>query len=111
MSLVFRDAHVRNPLVLSLLILVIAGGLAYASLRGIEHLLVVHFTEGGIDFLGTKYDVYNIVLSGFVLLLTNFFLIYIFYERIRFFSYLLSYFSIFISCLILVAVAVIISVN
>ena len=107
-----RNIYIRNALGISLAILAVAFGIVYLNLQNVDHLLVIHFTGGqGIDFLGSKIDVYEILLSGLVVFLINVFLISVFYERIRYFSYLISFFNIFFTTLILIAVGVIISVN
>lgn len=107
-----RNIYIRNASAISLALLIVSFGVAYFNLKNVDHLLVVHFTGGGgIDFLGDKGDVYEIVFSGFLIFLINFFLALIFYQRIRFFSYFISFFNIFFASLILIAVGVIISVN
>lgn len=108
----FRDAYLRTTLSMSTLLFIISAVIAYVALKDVDHLLVIHFTNvGGIDFLGTKRDVFEIVATGFLVSFINAFLVTIFYRRIRFFSYLLSSFNIFFAVLILIAVAVIINVN
>jgi len=112
MSKILKDIYIRNPLALSLILLLIAFGIAYFSLKDVEYLLVVHFTGGGgIDFLGTKGDIFNVLFSGLAASLVNVFLINVFYDRVRFLAYLFSFFNIVFSVLILIAVGVIISVN
>lgn len=107
-----RNIYIRNALAISLALIIVAFGVAYFNLRNVDHLLVIHFTGGqGIDFLGNKIDVYEILFSGLTVFLINIFLTAVFYERIRFFSYFISFFNIFFSTLILIAVGVIISVN
>jgi hypothetical protein len=86
--------------------------ITYFSLKKVSHLLVIRFTGGvGIDLLGTKIDVYEVLLLGLIILLTNIFLIKIFYNRIRFISYLMAFFNILFSTLLLIGISVIISVN
>ena len=109
---IFKDRYLRNSLAISFLIIIIAFGIAYFSLKDVDYSLVFHFTGGrGIDFLGTVKDIWSVLFSSLVVLGVNLFLINIFYQRLNFLSYLISFFNIFFSTLILIAVAVIISVN
>jgi len=109
---VFKNICIRNALGLSFAIVLVAFGIAYFSLKDVDYLLVIHFTGGrGIDFLGTKGDIFNVLFSGLAASLVNVFLISVFYDRVRFLSYLFSFFNIVFSVLILIAVGVIISVN
>ena len=107
-----KDTYISTPLALSFLLLLISFGIAYSSLKNVDSLLVIHFVGNqGIDFLGTPNDVFGIIFSGLATSLINIFLINVFYKRSKFFSYLIAFFNIFFSVLILIAVAVIISVN
>lgn len=108
----FKNIYIRNSLALSFILILIAFGIAFFSLKNADYLLVIHFTGGrGIDFLGSKGDIFNILFSGLAVSLVNVFLVNVFYDRVRFLSYLLSVFSIIFSVLLLIAVGVIISVN
>ena len=108
----FRDTHIRNANIISLALLAISSGIGYYYLREVDYPLVVHFTEiGGIDFLGTKTDVWSILISSGAILIINTLLSAFFYDRVRFFSYLLSYFNLIFITLILISISVIISNN
>ena len=112
LEVMFKNIYIRNSLVLSFVLILIAFGTAYISLRNADYLLVIHFTGGrGIDFLGTKGDIFNVLFSGLAASLVNVFLIGVFYDRVRFLSYLFSFFNIVFGTLLLIAVGVIISVN
>ena len=102
----------RNAAIASLLFLVITFSIIFISLADLDHLLIIHFDSfGGIDFLGYRVDMYNILWFGLLVNLVNWFLVAAFYKQERFLSYLLGYFNVFFSLLILIAIAVIISIN
>lgn len=109
---ILKDIYIRNALGISLAIILVAFGIAYFSLRDVDYLLVVHFTGGrGIDFLGTKGDIFGILFGGLTASFVNVFLTNVFYDRVRFLAYLFSFFNMVLWTLILIGVGVIISVN
>ncbi|MCH7908850.1 MAG: hypothetical protein IIB38_04450, partial [Candidatus Hydrogenedentes bacterium] len=64
----------------------------FVKLIDVQHLLIIHFDSfSGIDFLGSKWEVYGILLSGIFLNLINGFLVTVFYYRERLLSYLLAF--------------------
>lgn len=106
------DLYIKIGFLGACAILIGAFVLAYANFGGTENLLVVHFDAyRGIDFLGSKADVFGIVGSSAAMLLINFWLAYIFYGRDRFFSYILTGVTVFLSLLILITILGIISIN
>ena len=91
-------------------------GAAWASyfvfLAPFSELLVVHFEGGrGIDFFGSKQDVLSIIGIGTAAAFINTVLAMVLCRKDAFLSYLLAFGTLFISLLILLTVAVIISVN
>ncbi len=93
-------------------ILLIALGVALYFLRAVDYLLIIHFDNfHGLDFLGTKANVFEIISIGAFLVLINAWLAKALYHRERFFSYILGSVSVLIAGLILIAVGVIVSVN
>jgi hypothetical protein len=111
-SPLFRDPYLRGAVIAALIPLLLAGGIAIRSFGGEQHLLVIHFTGGhSLDFFGTVTDIFEIIVTAFVVMGLNVALVLAFYSRVRPFAYLLSFFNIFFAILILIAVAVIISVN
>lgn len=102
----------RIPLVLSVILLIIGFATAYVKLAESNYLLVIHFDSfRGIDFFGSRGDVFGILLVGVAVNIVNFLLAYFIYQREKFLSQVLSWFSVFFSLLILIAVGVIISIN
>ncbi|OGY63600.1 MAG: hypothetical protein A3E64_00140 [Candidatus Harrisonbacteria bacterium RIFCSPHIGHO2_12_FULL_48_16] len=96
----------------SFILLGIATVLFYIHLGGTGNVLVVNF-DGfrGINFLGNFNDVFGILLTGFFILAINILLSWGLYKRNKFLAHLLPFATLFISLLILIAVAAIISVN
>lgn len=93
-------------------ILVLTGIIAYINLSEITTPLIIHFDAyKGIDFLGNKTDVFNILIVAAVMFLINFVLAEFIFDRQRFLSYNFAFVSLMISILILIAILVIISVN
>ena len=107
-----KDPFLYLGYFISLLLILIGFAVSYDFLTEENQLLVIHFDAfRGIDFLGDKFDVFNVLWISLLITLVNFFLSAILYYRERFLSYLIEYFNIFFALLILIAVAVIISVN
>lgn len=99
-------------LLLSGILLAVGFGAAYVNLAEGDYLIVIHFDSyRGIDFFGTRAHVFGILWLGAALNIINFTLAAIFRRREKFLTHLLSWFSVFLSLLILIAVAVIISIN
>lgn len=92
--------------------LILAAGVAYIRLAEIKTPLIIHFDAfKGIDFLGDRFDVFNILIVALVIVLINFFLAEFIFDRQRFLSFVFAYISLAASALTLIAIAVIISVN
>lgn len=96
----------------SLLLLAIATALFYIHLGGISNFFTVRLdTLTGINFLGGKEEVKGILISALAAILINGILSAKLYHRDRFLAHLLSFFSLFLALLILIAVGVIITIN
>lgn len=97
---------------LSLGILILTALVVYLRLAEIASPLIVHFdVYKGIDFLGNRLDIFNILIVALVVLLINFILAVFIFDRQRFLSFVFAYVSLAISTLILIAISVIISIN
>lgn len=91
--------------------IILSLGLTYFNLSS-GRPLIIHFTaEQGIDFFGSRADVFKIIIIGFAVISINLFLGFILFEKERILSYLLGVVSLFFSFFILAFLAVIISVN
>ena len=107
-----KDIHLRTAAIICLVLNVIIFAAAYVSFAENTDLLVIHFDNyNGIDFLGTRINVFGFLMVGLAINIINFSLAAAFYYRERFLSRLLIYFSAFFSLLILISTAVIISIN
>lgn len=107
-----KDNYLRWALIASFMLLLISFSWAYVAFADVEHLLIIHFDSfRGIDFLGNRSDVFQILWLGLLVNIINFSLVAVFYWRERFLAYLIGYFSSVFSLLILIATAVIISIN
>jgi hypothetical protein len=112
LSRLARDRYFSVAIGLSFLILIIASAIFYVRVEPTDKPLILHFDSyRGIDFLGSRAQVFGIILSVFVLLLINFFLARLLYDRERLLSYIFVFASLLLSILILMAVSVIISAN
>jgi len=100
-----------SSFLVSLLFLLIGWSVAFVNLGEVRHLLVIHFSDSGASFLGSKWDVYGVLLMGLILNLLNGLLAVFFYYRDRFSSHLLGLGNLLASSLILVVVFAIIAVN
>ncbi len=85
---------------------------SYLNLFKINNLLILHFDSyTGIDFLGNKVDVYNVLaIAGLIVLLNSWLAIKVYFKE-RFLSYTLGVISLIFSVLILITIFVIISIN
>ncbi|HEY4475716.1 MAG TPA: hypothetical protein VJB92_03275 [Candidatus Paceibacterota bacterium] len=107
-----KDYYLAIAFALSLALLAVSFGIIYEGLKEADGFLIIHFTRlGGIDFLGQQKDVFSILFAAIAVLLINFLLAIVFYDKYRFFSYFIGFFSVFYCVLILIAAAAIISVN
>lgn len=97
---------------LSLGLLILTALAVYLKVAEIATPLIVHFdVYKGIDFLGNRLDIFNILIVALIVLFINFILaVFIFYRQ-RFLSFIFAYVSLAISILILIAISVIISIN
>jgi len=96
----------------SIILVFIITGLVYFGVGSSTNLLIIHFDSyRGIDFFGSRWDVWSMVAIGLVLTLVNFLLIRVLYHRESFLAYCLAFFTIFLLLLILISVAVITIVN
>jgi hypothetical protein len=92
--------------------LILTALVAYLKLADTSAPLIVHFdVYKGIDFLGNRFDILNILVVALIILLINFFLAEFIFDRQRFLSFIFAYVSLAISALILIAISVIISIN
>lgn len=96
----------------SILILSIALGAAYAQFSKLDALIILHFNQAsGPDYTGSVQDVFMIALSGMAIALINYLLARGLRLREQFLATILSVSSMFIASLILIAVFVIIANN
>lgn len=105
----------RFPLAIftiSFLLMLTGFFLAYIHLIDSDRPLIIHFDVfQGIDFFGVRNDVFTIILIAFTVILINLFLAIAIFERERFLSYILIIAGLFFSLLVLIAVAIIVSIN
>lgn len=98
--------------IFSLFLIIVGLSVAFVALGDSDHLLIIHFDSfQGIDVLGSRRQVFNLLLTGLAINFINYQLTGVFYRRERFFAFLLAFSNILISFLILLAILVIISIN
>ncbi|GEM_PF-2402169 len=96
----------------SFLLLGIATVLFYIHLGGVSNFFIVRFDSLlGLTFVGSRIDVWGILLTGLVVNLTNAMLAWVLSGRDKFLTHLLPFFTLFFSLLILISVGVIITIN
>ena len=96
---------------ISVFLLLVAGVLFYAKLGSAEHPLIVHWSNNGIDFVGTAGTVWGIIGTGAVMAAVNGALSSVFLPRQKIIAYLIAGATAFLSLLILIAVGGIVSIN
>ncbi|MBU4347963.1 hypothetical protein KJ671_00455 [Patescibacteria group bacterium] len=107
-----KDKFLFYPLLASFILFLASLLLAFLGLLDTNNLLILHF-DGykGIDFLGEKKDIFNVVFLSLGMIFLNFFLAKKIYFKERFLSYLLAFMTPLFSLLIFICVFVIISIN
>ncbi|MFA5386242.1 MAG: hypothetical protein WC297_00995 [Candidatus Paceibacterota bacterium] len=109
---VIKDKYLRTIFAISALLLLIVFTLICFKFIGIRNPIIVHFdVYKGIDFLGSRIDVFGIFLAAVVIFLINLFLSNHLFYRERFLSYVFAATTLFLVVLALIAIAAIISVN
>lgn len=112
MKQIFRDKYLRIVWGLSFLILFFIFFLAVVKLRGASTPLILHFdVYKGVDFFGSRLEIFGILISAFIIILINALLANFLYSRERFLSYLFGFSGLGVMILILIAMSVIISIN
>lgn len=100
------------PFFISILILAVGMGFAYAHFANLDAQVILHFNAGtGPDYLGSSQEVFMIILSGMLLSFFNYLLAKAIRVREEFFATILSFASVLVASLILSAVFVIIANN
>lgn len=93
-------------------LLILIGLVLVFSGLSAERSLIVHFSaEKGIDFFGSRADVFNIVIISLSVLLINLFLAAALFEKERILPYILGIASFIFSFLILAAIMAIVWIN
>ncbi|TSC95613.1 MAG: Uncharacterized protein Athens071426_121 [Parcubacteria group bacterium Athens0714_26] len=109
---ILKDPYTLFPFIISIIFIVVGFSVVYTNLSYVQNLLVIHYdTFNGIDFLGNKSDVLNLLFSGLVMIGLNIFLGRELYLREKFLSYLLAFSTPVFTLLILIGVFAIISIN
>ena len=96
----------------SFAVLLLAGIIAYIRFGEITTPLIIHFDAyQGIDFFGSRADVFNILIVAAVIFLINFILADFLFDRQRLLTYYFAFIGLAVAVLILINILVIISVN
>jgi len=112
MRSIIYDKYLRVVFGLSFFILFFAFIFGYVKLGNVSAPLIIHFDAyKGIDLLGDRASVIEILISATVMVLLNLFLADFLYRRERFLSYIFGFASLGLAALILIAIGVIVSVN
>lgn len=83
-----------------------------ARVWGVKTPLVIHFDAyKGIDYLGSGWDIFGLILAGFGLIGLNAFLTDILCQKERLLAYILTFSTIILSVLIFIGVSVILGNN
>ncbi len=109
---ILKDKYLRAVFGIVFFIFLLAVILCFVKFLTRTESVIVHFDiYKGIDVVGNKAEVFGILAVALVMLVINLFLANFTYDRERFLSYILSFGSLILSILFLIAVAVISSVN
>ncbi|OHB22602.1 MAG: hypothetical protein A2939_04290 [Parcubacteria group bacterium RIFCSPLOWO2_01_FULL_48_18] len=90
----------------------IAAGLAFFNFSSIASPLIIHFdVYRGLDFLGSRGHIFNIIIIAFVLLVTDCLLASVLLETEKILSYYIGFFSMFINAVVLMVILVLMNFN
>ena len=108
-----KNRYLTGVFGFALAVLMLASILALYFLGPLKPPLIIHYDtyRGIIDFKGSIWDVYGILAAAFFMEFINFLLAGFLYYRERFLSYVITYFTLLLSILILIGVSVMVSVN
>lgn len=109
---VLKDKYLRIIFAISALLLLIIFALICFKFIAVNNPIIVHFDAyRGIDFLGSRINIFGIFFTALVVFLINLVLSNILFYRERILSYIFASATLFFIVLVLVSVAAIISVN
>ena len=96
----------------SIILLIVGLGVSYVKLADVNARLIVHFDQyRGIDFLGSKADVYGMLIAGIAVVLLNLGIALSFYRKDRFITLAAASTSVVVAVLIFIAALAIIANN
>jgi hypothetical protein len=111
-SIILKDKVLTVSVALAILFLIAGGALVYFNIADLTSPLILHFDSIlGIDFFGEVQLLWFVWLTGFFVVVINFFLGHALFYRERPFSYLVFGITPLFALLHLVAIARIISLN
>lgn len=97
---------------ISFVILAVATAFTYRAFYDVTHLLIVHVDAfRGIDFLGTRRDVFGIAATGFAAYFTNAFLASACRDRYPFLAGMIAWSTFAFSILVGIALGIIVANN
>lgn len=97
---------------ISFAILVVASAFAYRAFYDVTHLLIVHFDAfRGIDFLGTRRDVFGIAATAFAAYAMNALLAGAFWKRYPFLAATAAWATLAFSALVALTLGLIVANN
>lgn len=100
--LFIKDLLISLAFAISLLLNIVAGTLLYWQIKPRETPFVLHYTVYfGIDWIGRWHLLFTPVFAGFLILVFNFILAYILFNRQKILSYFFAVSNVFIEILIL----------
>ena len=93
-------------------LLLVSAGLIYLNLDNLSSPLILHFSVyEGVDLVGDKIDLWKIPIMGFLVFTLNLVLGAVFFYRERIITYVFLATGVFVSILVLINTAQIITLN
>ena len=111
MLVLSKDRLVVIPFAISMVLILIAIFIGFTNFVYVNGKLIINYGNSGSPILGDLGEISSIILIGSAIILINLFLIYVVYNRERFFAYALSFTNVLISALILATLIGIASFN
>ena len=109
---ILKDKYLRVVFGIGFLIFLITVVFSLVKFLNFNDILIIHSDAfRGIDVVGSKFQVFGILVSASAMMVVNLLLANFVYQRERFLSYLFSFVNLILSILFLIVIMVISAAN
>ncbi len=111
LSKLTKDRLILIPFSVSTVVILIAIFIGFTNFVDVNGRLILNHNLSGLPVLGGLSEITSVIIISIAIILINLYLIYIVYNRERFFAYVFSFSNVVISILTLSALMVVSSFN